>query len=270
MKRLTLFLISIIYLFAQNALDNFKNFQGTLRIAGGTAHIPVMKEVSKEITTINPKIKIAIAGGGSGVGIKKVGENLVDIGNSGRKPTKQEINKYHLVLHKWAIDGIAVVVNKNNPVKNLTQKQIQAIFSAKITNWKTINGNDKKINIYTRDKASGTRKVFWKKILNKGNIAKNAIFVTSNGAMKRAIQNDPNGIGFISAGFINKSLKGVAINHIMPSKENIKSGKYPFSRGLYSLTKGKPKGLAKEFINYLFSKHVQRDIVANKGFIPVR
>jgi len=270
MKKVLLLNLGVVCLFAQGNLDSFKSYQGTLRIAGGTAHIPTMKAVAKEITTFNSKIKIAIAGGGSGVGIKKVGEGLVDIGNAGRKASKEEIKKYNLILHKWAIDGIAVVVNNNNPISNLTKTEIQAIFAGKIGNWKSIGGVDAKIDIYTRDKASGTRKVFWKKILDKHNITNKVIFVNSNGAMKRAIENDPNGIGFMSAGFLDNNIKGVAINGIYPSEENIKNGKYNFVRGLYSITKGEPKGLAKEFINYLYTNHVQKDIVAKKGFIPVK
>ena len=270
MKKTVIFCLSVACLYAQNGLDAFKKYDETLRIAGGTAHIPIMKAVAKEITKINPKIKIAIAGGGSGVGIKKVGEGLVDIGNAGRKASNEEVKKYNLVLHKWAIDGIAVVVNKANPIKNLSQEEIQSIFAGKITNWKAVGGKDGTINVYTRDKASGTRKVFWKKVLNKNEITPKAVFVKSNGAMKRAIENDPNAIGFMSAGFLDKQISGVAIDKIEPSEENIKSGKYKYTRGLYSITKGEAKGLAKDFINYLYSEHVQKDIVANKGFIPVK
>jgi len=80
-----------------NSLTPFKGERGTIRISGGTAHIPVMKELAKRIMRFNPDIQISIAGGGSGVGIKQVGEELVDIGNSGRRPSAAEINKYHLM-----------------------------------------------------------------------------------------------------------------------------------------------------------------------------
>ncbi len=251
-------------------LDGFEGLEGTLRIAGGTAHIPTMKVVASEISKSNPKIKIAIAGGGSGVGIKKVGEGLVDIGNAGRKASDMEIAKYGLVLHKWAIDGIAVAVNPANKVSDLNRTTIADIFAGKITNWKGVGGKDAPIHLYTRDKASGTRKVFWKKVLQKGDIAVNANFVDSNGAMKRALTNDPDGIGYISAGFVDESVKGVAIDGVAPSAANIQSGKYKYVRGLYSITKGEPKGLAKLFIKYLMSDHVQHDIVPAKGFIPVK
>ena len=251
-------------------LDNFKDESGTLRIAGGTAHIPIMKAVAKEINAHNPDIKIAIAGGGSGVGIKKAGEGLVDIGNAGRKASEEEVQKYGLVLHKWATDGIAVVVHPSNRVAALTKTQIQEIFSGKIHNWKELGGADAQIHIYTRDKASGTRKVFWKKVLDKGEMDKKALFVNSNGAMKRSVTGDVGAIGFLSSGFIDNSVQGVAIDGIAPSAKNIQSGAYTFVRGLYSITKGEAKGLAKKFIDLLYTPHVQHDIVAKKGFIPVK
>ena len=266
----TLLALSAVTAVYGGALDTFDGAEGTLRIAGGTAHIPTMKIIAKEIAKVAPNLKIAIAGGGSGVGIKKVGEGLVDIGNAGRKASDKEIAKYGLVLHKWAIDGIAVVVNPVNPVHDLKPATIANIFSGKITNWKTLGGADMPIHLYTRDEASGTRKVFWKKVLHKGAIAATANFVTSNGAMKRAIAGDEMGIGYMSAGFIDASVAGVAIDGAAPTRDNIQQGKYPYARGLYSITKGEAKGTARTFIDYLLSDHVQHEIVPAKGFIPVR
>jgi phosphate transport system substrate-binding protein len=93
-----LFLFSVSWSSAFDDLSSFDNQKGSLRIAGGTAHIPVMKEAAKKIINYNPKIQISIGGGGSGLGIKQAGEGLVDIGNSGRKPTDDEINKFNLKL----------------------------------------------------------------------------------------------------------------------------------------------------------------------------
>jgi phosphate transport system substrate-binding protein len=254
--------------FAGN-LDLFVGMQGTLRIAGGTAHIPVMKEAAKRIMTFNGDIQIIIAGGGSGVGIKQVGEGLVDIGNSGRKATDEEVNKYQLKMFKWAIDGVGVVVNPENKVKALSKAQLADIFSGKINNWKSIGGVDKPINVYTRDRASGTRAVFWKKALDKGKITAKANFVVSNGAMKSAISSDPYAIGYVSVGYIDESVAPVALGGVMPTLENVKQGKYQVARGLYSNTKGEPSGLAKKFIDFIFSPE-GRKIAAEKGFIPVQ
>jgi phosphate transport system substrate-binding protein len=250
-------------------LDAFMGDKGTVKISGGTAHIPVMKEAAKRIMTFNSDIQISIAGGGSGVGIKQVGVGLVDIGNSGRKPTDKEINTYQLNIFKWAIDGVGVVVNPENKVTLLTKAQLVDIFSGKISNWKRIGGVDKSINIYTRDKASGTRDVFWKKAIDKGQITDKANFVVSNGAMKSAISTDPYGIGYVSVGHIDESVAPVALDGVVPTLENVKKGTYKIARGLYSNTKGEPSGLVKKFIEYLFSPEGQQ-LAADKGFIPVK
>ena len=251
------------------ALDAFKGEKGTIKISGGTAHIPVMKEAAKRIMTFNSDIQMSIAGGGSGVGIKQVGEGLVDIGNSGRAPTDAEMNKYQLKMFQWAIDGVGVVVNPKNTVKSLSKAQLIDIFAVKISNWKDLGGLDKAINVYTRDKASGTRAVFWKKALDKGEITSTANFVVSNGAMKSAISSDPYGIGYVSVGHIDESVAPVALNGVVPTLENVKQGKYKIARGLYSNTKGEPSGLVKKFIEYLFSPEGQQ-IAADKGFIPFK
>lgn len=250
-------------------LDMFKGQEGEIKISGGTAHIPVMKEAAKKIMTANPKIQITIAGGGSGVGIKQVGEGLVDIGNSGRKATEEEIAKYGLKLFKWAIDGVGVVVHPENPVKALTKQQLKDIFAGKMNNWKVFGGPDKSINVYTRDKASGTRDVFWKKAIDKGDIVASANFVVSNGAMKSAIASDPYGIGYVSVGHIDASIAPVSLDGVTPTLETVQSGEYKVARGLFSNTKGEPSGLTALFVEYLFSDEGQK-IAAEKGFIPVQ
>ncbi len=250
------------------ALDAFKDETGSLKIAGGTAHIPVMQEAAKRIMTLNSNIQISIAGGGSSVGIKQVGEGLVDIGNSGRKPTDEEIAKYGLKLFKWATDGVGIVVHPKNSVRALTQAQVMDIFAGKIDNWKALGGEDKGINVYTRDEASGTREVFWEKALNKGEITTRANFVVSNGAMKSAVSQDPYGIGYVSVGHMDETVGPVSFDGVAPTLANVKSGEYKIARGLFSNTKGDPTGLAKKFIDYLFSTEGQ-EIAAGNGFIPV-
>ena len=250
-------------------LESFKGEKGTLKVAGGTAHIPVMKEAAKRIMTFNTDIQISIAGGGSGVGIKQVGEGLIDIGNSGRKPKDEEISRYGLKMFKWAIDGVGIVVNPKNSVRSLSKIQTQDIFAGKITNWKQVGGIDKSINVYTRDEASGTRAVFWKKALGKGDITPKANFVVSNGAMKSAVAQDPYSIGYVSVGHIDKTVAPVAFDGVAPTLDNVKNGKYLVARGLYSNTKGEPTKLAKKLIDYLLTSEGQ-DIVAGKGFVPVK
>jgi phosphate transport system substrate-binding protein len=274
-KRVLIWLASILLVIGTacpglaGSLEAFRGESGTLKISGGTAHIPVIKMAAKKIMQINSHIQISIAGGGSGVGIKQVGEGLVDIGNSGRKPSEAELKKYHLVMHQWAIDGVAVIVHPGNPAKSLSTAQLKAIYAGKLTNWDFLGGPDKPINIYTRDEASGTREVFWKLALGKGDISAKALFTASNGAMKTAIAQDPYGIGYVSVGHIDQSVTPVALDGVLPTLDNVKQGKYKVARGLYSNTNGPAKGLAKEFIDYLYSADGQQ-IIAQLGFIPVK
>jgi phosphate transport system substrate-binding protein len=268
---LAVFLIQMISgntLFAGD-LDLFNGQSGTLKIAGGTAHIPVMKEAAKLIMTQNPNIRITIAGGGSGVGIKQVGEGIIDIGNAGRKATDKEIATYNLHPVKWAIDGVGVVVNPANTVSALTTEQLQGIFSGAIANWKELGGEDREINLYDRDAASGTRSVFWKKALKKSEVSKKANVVVSNGAMKTAVANDPYGIGFVSVGHIDSSVTPVALDGVVPTLDNVKSEKYKVARGLYSFTKGEPGELAGVFLDFLLSPSGQK-LAVEKGFIAVK
>jgi len=265
---LTILLIGVAPAVADD-LSPFAGQAGTIKISGGTAHIPVMKAAAKQVMQRFSDVRITIAGGGSGVGIKQVGEGLVDIGNSGRKPTDDEIAKYDLKMFKWAIDGVGLVVNPKNSVASLTTAQAKAIFAGGIDNWKAVGGADKTINLYTRDTASGTRAVFWKKALGKGEISAKANVVVSNGAMKAAVANDPYAIGYVSVGHMDESVQPVALDGVAPTLEAVKSGEYKIARGLYSNTKGEPTGLTKTFIDFLFSETGQ-GLAAAKGFIPVK
>ena len=148
------------------------------------------------------------------------------------------------------------------------QTSVKDIFSGKIVNWKEVEGSDSSINLYSRDKESGTRKVFWKKLLEKGAVSEKSNFVASNGAMKTALSKDRGGIGYLSIGHIDSTVSPVVIDGIEPTQENAKSGIYKVTRKLYMNTKGDPTGLAKAFIAYVMSAEGAK-IIAAKGYIPV-
>ncbi len=250
-------------------LEQFAGQSGKIDIAGGTAHIPVMTEAAKRIMTVNPDIRINVEGGGTGVGVQKAGEGLVEIGNTGRALSEDEIAKYGLVSFAFAVDGVTVVLNPANGVKDLSAAQVQDIFAGKITNWKDVGGADAAITLYSRDEASGTREVFWGKMLKKGAIADNANIVASNGAMKVAVAQDANAIGYMSIGFVDGSVKAPTLEGMEPSQDNAKSGAYKVARKLYMNTKGEPQGLTKLFIDYVTSPECT-DIIAKAGYIPLQ
>ncbi|XPV75111.1 MAG: phosphate ABC transporter substrate-binding protein [Desulfovibrio sp.] len=251
-----------------NGLDKFKGQSGTIAIAGGTAHIPVMKKATKVIMTSNPDVRITVAGGGSGVGIQKVGEGLVNIGNSGRKASDEEVAKYGLVMFPFAVDGVATVLHSENPVSALTGDQVRDIFAGKITNWKELGGTDAAINIYSRDESSGTRSVYWKKLLKKGEVVASANIVASNGAMKSAISRDPNAIGYVSIGHLDGTVKAPTIDGVAASQETAKNGQYKVVRKLYMNTKGNPEGIVKSYVEFITGPDCV-EIIKSCGYIPL-
>ena len=248
-------------------LDAFKGQKGVIDIAGGTAHIPVMKEAARQIMEANPAVRITVAGGGSGVGVQKVGEGIVQIGNTGRALKPAEVEKYGLVSFPFAIDGVAVAVNPANKVEGLTKAQIKDIFSGKIANWKEVGGADAPISLYVREDGSGTRETFEERALDKGASAAAANVVNSNGAMKTAIGQDPNAVGYVGIGHLDKSIKGVSVDGMAPSQENAASGQYTVTRLLYMNTKGEPQGITRGFVDYIFTPAGQ-EIVSKAGYIP--
>lgn len=247
-------------------LDMFNEQAGQINIAGGTAHIPVMKQAAKAIMQQHPEIRITIAGGGSGVGAQQVGRGLVDIGNTGR-PLKTSEAALGLMSYPFAVDGVAVIVHPNNPIQGLTQQQVADIFAGKITNWQIIGGADQTINLFTRDEASGTRAVFMKKMLDQLQMDNRANVVTSNGAMKTAIARDVNAIGYSSVGYIDATVKAPMLDNVKPTNAACASGEYPVVRQLYMNTKGEPQGLVKTYIDFIYSPQ-GAEYISAAGYIP--
>lgn len=252
-----------------NPLKVFQGLKGSLDIAGGTAHIPVMKDAAEQIMKANPKIRITVAGGGTGVGVQKVGEGLVHIGNTGRALTQAEIEKYGLKSFPFAIDGVAVAVHPSNPVSDLSPEKVQAIFAGTIKNWQEVGGPNAAINLYSRDEASGTREVFWEKLLKKGPVAANANVVPSNGALKVALAKDSRAIGYLGIGHVDKTVKALKINGVEPTQENAKNGTYMVTRQLYMNTKGDPNPVTKAFIDFILSPAGTK-LIQKSGYIPLQ
>ncbi len=249
-------------------LDAFKGLSGKMDIAGGTAHIPVMKEAAKRIMTVNPEISITVAGGGSGVGVKQAGEGLVNIGNTGRALKDAEIQQYGLKTFPFAIDGVAVVINPANKVDELTTKQVAAIYAGKITDWSEVGGAEGKINVFGREDGSGTRDTFTDKVLHKGALASDVNVVNSNGAMKTTVAGDERAIGYVGIGHIDETVKSPKLDGMTASQENAANGSYTVVRQLYMNTKGEPEGLTKAFIDYIYSEE-GAEIIKKCGYIPL-
>ena len=254
-------------------LDAFKGMKGTLDIAGGTAHIPVMKEAAKRIMTANPDIRITVAGGGSGVGVQQVGEGLVQIGNTGRPLKDKEIEKFGLKTFPFAIDGVALVVNPANNVSDITAQQAADIYNGKITNWKEVGGEDLRIQVINRDEASGTREAFRTIVMDGTPFDRRSAVLSGTGQVRDVVSRSRGAIGYISLGFVDSlnaktSVKAVSVNHVEASEKTVASGGYPISRDLYFFVKGAPSQQAQDYIDYVTSEKMDKQI-REAGFIPV-
>jgi phosphate transport system substrate-binding protein len=213
-----------------------------------------------------PKVTVDIKGGGSSVGIKAANDGTVDIGAASRelKTDDPALNKILL-----ARDGIAIITDQSNPVNGLTKDQIMEIFSGNITNWSEVGGNDKEIHVVAREEGSGTRAAFQELIMGEEQIVNSAILQNSNGAVLQVVKSDSQAISFVSFGYLDETVKALAVDGIEATAENAKSGTYPVVRPLYFLTKDQPEGLVKAFVDYCTGPEAQ-EIVTSEGYISVQ
>ncbi len=214
---------------------------------------------------MHPKVTVTIQGGGSSVGITSADEGTVDIGAASRelKPSEPP-----LVKHLLARDGIAIVTPPANTVTGLTKDEVRRIFADEVTNWSQVGGADAEIIVIAREEGSGTRGAFEEMVMGEDLITSNAILQLSNGAVRTTVSTTPNSIGFLSFGYLDTSVKALAVDGVEGTVENAKNGSYPIVRPLYFLTKEAPTGLGKEFIDFCLSAEGQ-SIVTDEGFIPV-
>lgn len=241
----------------------------TLSVAGSTTVQPIAARAAEKYNQEQSNVKVSVQGGGSGAGIKMVSEGSADVGMSSRELTADELKD--LTAYDIAADGIAVIVNPGNTLRDLTKAQIKDIFSGKIKNFKELGGQDKEIVVIIRESGSGTRSSFEEMIMDKGktNNTEGAEQQASNGAVKASVASNPNAIGYVGAGFIDPTVKALDIEGVSPTKETIKAGTYPVSRKLFMATKGEATGKSKAFIDYILSDEGQK-IVEEEGYVSIR
>jgi phosphate transport system substrate-binding protein len=161
-----------------------------ISIAGSTALLPLVKDASGAYQQAHSDVKISVSGGGSGTGINQVAAKAIDIGDSDiTAPTHPELHD-----NRVAVIGFAIIVNPSVTVKNLTKKQLQDIFSEKITNWKEVGGPDQKIVVINRPRSSGTRAVFTKTIMNGIPVNESGLTEDATGTVVSVVKQTPGAI----------------------------------------------------------------------------
>jgi len=245
---------------------------GMVTCSGSTTVQPIAQEAADQFTVENPDANVTVQGGGSSVGITQVGEGTVNIGNSSRD-LKDEEKNLGLVDHKVAFDVIVLIANPVVGVKNLTGDQVKGIFTGTITNWNQVGGSDQTITVVIRDSASGTREMFDEKALGSSKdkpvkLADGAIECNSSGVLRQKVASTRGSIGYISSGYVDKSVKTLEFNGVPGNLQTGLDKTYPLARYLHMFTKGEPKEATKKYIDFVLSDKFQNETVS-KDYIPM-
>ena len=239
-----------------------------ITISGSTSVGPVVEILGEDFEAKNEGVSIEVQQIGSSAGIKNAIDGTSQIGMASRD-LKDEEKAAGLKETQIAIDGIAVITNKNNTVKDLTLEQVKDIYTGKITNWKEVGGNDADIVVVSREDGSGTRDGFQEIVgFESGDLTSNAQISDGSGNIKTTVQGNENAIGYISFGYLDDSINSVKIGGVEPKEENVYNKKYPISRPFLLVTKGDATGDAKSFIDYVLSDEGQKTI-EKEGFMSI-
>lgn len=212
-------------------------------------------------------IAIKLSASGSSDGIKAAKEGLADIGMSSRKLKAEEKPGLERVV--IALDAIAVVVNPENPINNLTVEQLSDIYTGKITNWSEVGGEDMPIALIARESGSGTRGAFEELLSIKDKMSETANEFNGTGGIKAEVTQNKNAIGYISLGAVDDNLKAVEIDGVYPSTETVKDGSYALQRPFILVYRDDViSDEARDFIDWILSDEGQQ-IVENKKFITI-
>src|SRR5213079_23509 len=169
-----------------------------------------------------------------------------------------------------AYDGVAVIVNAANPIKNLTKKQVEQIFTGEVSDWSAVGGSGGAISIYTRNTSSGTYSEFKELAMKKRDYAKSSQKMAGNEQIAAEVGKNKNGVGYVGMAYTKASgVKVVSIDGVTPSVKSVQDHSYPYWRPTFYYTNGEPGGLAKQFVDFTLSSGGQ-NIVSRVGFVPVK
>lgn len=238
-------------------------------VSGSTSVGPVVEVLGEDFSAKNEGISVEVQQIGSSAGIKNAIEGTSQIGMASRD-LKDEEKASGLKETQIAIDGIAVITNKNNEVKDLTLEQVKDIYTGKITNWKEVGGKDAPIVVVSREDGSGTRDGFQENVgFESEELTKDAQISDGSGNIKSIVEGNENSIGYISFGYVDDKVNALTIDGVELTVENVKDNKYAIARPFLLVNKeDKISEEGTKFIEFILSEEGQK-IVEDKGFISI-
>ncbi|GAP15470.1 phosphate ABC transporter substrate-binding protein, PhoT family [Longilinea arvoryzae] len=269
-----------------NSSDSQQNSTIYLQNKGSDTIVNLALAWAERYQTIRPEVSISVTGGGSGTGITSLINGTVDIANASRQITQEEIaaaqaNGIDPVEHVIARDAIAVIVNPENPVSQLTMEQISRIYRGEIANWKEVGGEDRPIVRLSRETNSGTHVYFLEAVVRLGNKNDKAIFspltllLPSSEGIISEVRDNPNAIGYDGLGYVTPEVKVIAVSpgndkaYVLPSIESVNNQSYPIARDLYMYSKKDDPQAVVDYMQWILSPEAQQ-IVIDLGFVPIK
>lgn len=236
----------------------------TITVSGSTSVGPLMEKIAEKYEEENSNISIEINQTGSSAGIKDAMDGISQIGMSSRDLKDEEAAKVKATV--LAYDGVAVITNTGNSVKELTIGQIRDIFTGKITNWSEVGGSNASIVVVSREAGSGTRTAFEEGVeYSEEELVKDAIISKGNGDVKTTVSTNENAIGFVSFEYVDDAISSINVNGIEPTAANVKAGSYALSRPFLAVTNEQYiTEDSQKLIDYITSEEGQQIVEDNK------
>ncbi len=257
---------SLVLGLAASALAN-------VTIRGSDTMLIMNQQLAEAFGAKNPSVPVNVTGGGSSIGINAFINGVADIAASSRPMRFSEIQRARSrgsIANEIpvALDGLAIIVNKDNPIKSVTMDQLRKIYVGQITNWSALGGSNAPITVFSRDSNSGTYGFFQANVLKNQNWGKGVRFMPSTADELREVGRSANGIAYGGVAYFKNDSRvriipvaaSASATALMPTEANVRAKKYPIWRYLYYYTNGKPSGETKRFIDFALSPTGQAEI----------
>lgn len=247
--------------------EDTANLSGTISLAGSTSMEKLCEAMSESFMEKYPGITVTVEYTGSGAGLESLASGSVDIGNSSRHLKDEELSG-GAVENVVAIDGIAVIEDKENTVTDISAEDLAKIYTGEISNWSELGGKDEAIVVIGREAGSGTRDAF-EELLEVADNCAYAQELDSTGAVLAKVASTPGAIGYVSLDVVDDSVIAISIDGTEPTEEKILAGNYLLSRPFVMATNGEisaQNDLVKTWFDYMKSED-GKAVISQVGLI---